>query len=89
MIGYFITEETMCALVRNVRDAMSDYTFARLSDGEVAKEIIRQASGEPIEVNDASISELNTPCKYYLKANIVGFAQKNGHIMGVFIKEEL
>lgn len=89
MKGYFITEDVMRVLVHNIREAMSDFRMASQSDGEVAKEIIRQASGEPIEVNDISISEVNTPCRYYLKSNIVGFAQKNGHIMGVFIKEEL
>lgn len=88
MKGYFITEETMRILVRNLRKALLDPPgMSAQSDEEIAKDIIRQASGEPIEINDVSISEVNTPCKYYLKTNIVGFAQKNGFLMGVFIKE--
>lgn len=87
MKGYIMSEESIRDLVSNVRSAMSDYRVARMRDEEIAKDIIAQMSGELIELNDISVSEVNVPCKYYVRTNIVGFVQKDGILRGVFIKE--
>ena len=89
MKGFFLTEEVASILVGNIREVLSDPRIAlHQSNQEIAKDFMRQAAGEPIEINDITISEVNTPCKYYLKSNIVGFVLKRGFLMGVFIKEE-
>ena len=87
MKGYFMSEELLRDLVSNVRRTMSDSRVVRMTNEEIAKDIIAQMSGEPIELNDISVSEVNVPCKYYVRTNIVGFVQKNGILRGVFIKE--
>ena len=44
-------------------------------------------AGSPIELDEASLSELDGPCKFVPKADIVGFVTKDGALKGVFVKE--
>ena len=91
MKGYFISEEMLFNLVRNLRDDLRNPyragSGARVSDEEIVKDILRESKTEPIEINDITVSMVNTPCKYYLKSNIVGFTQESGRLLGVFITE--
>lgn len=88
MKGLFFTEEQLVELARRLDQLREDaYGYRRYTDEELANKIFEAMHSEPFEINDISISEVNVPCKYYVRSNIVGFVQKDGILRGVFIKE--
>lgn len=86
MKGLFLTKEQLVELARSLLRE-DTYGYRRYTDEELANKIFEAMHSEPFEINDISISEVNVPCKYYVRSNIVGFVQKDGILRGVFIKE--
>lgn len=64
---------------------IGDVGYMRPED--MAEKVVKELGAEPIELTEASLGELNAPCKFFPMQNIAGFVTKDGALRGVFVKE--
>lgn len=92
MKAYFFNQSQI-ARMAEVADQMhrqqQSYGFTPLNLEDAAERIVKNLDDAktPIELDEASISELNTSCRFIPKPDIIGFVTKDGYLKGVFIKE--
>jgi hypothetical protein len=85
MKAYFLNKEQITALIEYGRSERSNYY---VSSGDLVKDVAEDLKVLPIELDEATVAEITSACRYYPKEYIVGFTQKDGELKGVFIKEE-
>ena len=93
MKAYFLTETQIARIVDYARSSEFD-SYKRYgcvyqeTDSDITKRITKDLDDiTPIEIDDATIGEIDVPCKFYPKASIVGFSKNDGYLKGVFVKE--
>ena len=85
MEAYFLNKDQITRLIEYGRSNRSDYY---VSSGDLAESIVNDLKARPIELDEATVAEITSACRYYPKEHIVGFVQKDGVLKGVFIKED-
>lgn len=85
MEAYFLNKDQITRLIEYGRSNRSDYY---VSSGDLAEDVIKDLKAVPVELDEATVAEITSACRYYPKGHIVGFVQKDGVLKGVFIKED-
>lgn len=83
MKAFFLTEKQIKSLIVNVANnsyrSPEDMTLRAISELEAAH--------CPISIDDLSVKEISTQCKFYPESHIIGFTHNDTVIKGVFVKE--
>ena len=88
MKAYFLTEEQIQRLIvsgTNAALAYLDGTSKRKDIKEITNEQLRENNIVPNEVSPGNCT-LDVPCRFVPIVEILGFAQREGVLKGVFIK---
>lgn len=85
MEAFFLNKEQITRLVDYGRSKRTDYYSC---NDDLVKGVIEDLKAKPIELNEATVAEITSACRYYPIEHIVGFVQKDGFLRGVFIKED-
>lgn len=93
MKAYLLNKEQIARLIEIGRDNSHSDRYLRpgmgyVSTDQMVDSVTKELDAEPIELDDATVSEISSPCRYFPKTHIIGFSQKDGFLKGVFVKEQ-